>query len=453
MEQFLGLPPVASAHGSDIDHLIGLVHWLMVVLFVGWGIFYVYTLLRYRKSRNPRANYTGVKSHISSYLEVGVLVVEVVLLLGFSIPLWSKRVDAFPEENKSTVVHIVAEQFAWNVHYPGPDGIFGKRAISLVDAENPLGLDRTDPDAKDDITTINQLVLPVGKPVIIYLTSKDVIHSLNLPLFRVKQDAIPGMSIPVWFVPTKTTAQVREELTRSYSVAEAMKQVRSVQIPQVQTSALSRGMSMDDQMVMQDYADTQGTGIVSKGDRLTGDNVQKLLDGGVTKVTSRRSTSMDKYLTHREVKDQSGTMVLGRNESLTDDAVTKLAEAGVREVEVRPAANMDTYMVMQNYADKSGTAIAAKGDIITDEMLSKFSDAGIDNIQIAPSTPTEIACAQLCGLGHYRMRGYINVVTPEEYRKWISDQEAALAPPPADTVQHGTADSTAAAFSGGGSNN
>ena len=104
MEQFLGLPPDGSAHGPAIDHLIVIVHWLMLILFVGWGSYYVYALFRFRKSKNPTANYTGVKSHFSNYVEVGVLVAEIVLLAAFSIPLWSKRVDAFPSESAATVV-------------------------------------------------------------------------------------------------------------------------------------------------------------------------------------------------------------------------------------------------------------------------------------------------------------------------------------------------------------
>ena len=68
-----------------------------------------------------------------------------------------------------------------------------------------LLLDRTDQDAKDDIFTINEFYFPVGKPVLVRLTSKDVIHSFSLPQMRIKQDAIPGMTIPVWFVPIVAT--------------------------------------------------------------------------------------------------------------------------------------------------------------------------------------------------------------------------------------------------------
>ncbi len=203
MSKYLGLPFDASANGVEIDNMMGLVHWLMLVLLVGWGAFFIYCLIRFRKSRNPKANYVGVKSHLSSYSEVGIAIVEGILLIGLAFPIWAEIRTEFPPEENSTVIHVVAEQFAWNVHYPGDDGVFGRRDISLITPENPLGLDRSDPDAKDDITTINQLNLPVNKPVIVHLTSKDVIHSFGIPVMRVKQDVIPGMTIPVWFVPTE----------------------------------------------------------------------------------------------------------------------------------------------------------------------------------------------------------------------------------------------------------
>lgn len=210
MTNWLGLPPLASAHGGQIDEMLGWVHIFMFVLFVGWGAFFTFCLIRFRRSRNPVANYTGAKSNASSYLEVGVAVVEAVLLFGFAIPLWAARVDRMPPESEALVVHVTAEQFAWNVHYAGPDGKFGRQDIKLIDAqENPLGLDRSDPAAKDDVSTLNQLYLPVDKPIIVKLRSKDVIHSFGVPELRVKQDAIPGLTIPIWFVPTITTADMR----------------------------------------------------------------------------------------------------------------------------------------------------------------------------------------------------------------------------------------------------
>jgi len=209
------MPEPASAHAKAIDDTLALVHWLMFVLFIGWGAFFAYVLVRFRRSRHPKADAVGVKSKFSTWVEIGVAVIEAVLLVGFSIPLWADRVDfdKFPPGDESVVVRVVAQQFAWNVWYPGEDGKFGTAKPELVDeTNNPLGLDReNDPAAKDDLTTINQLHLPVNKPVIVYLSSKDVIHSFNLPHMRIKQDAIPGLVIPLWFVPTKTTEQMRTE--------------------------------------------------------------------------------------------------------------------------------------------------------------------------------------------------------------------------------------------------
>lgn len=217
----LGLPVAASAHAGEVDHTMVLVHILMAVLFVGWMAFFLFTLWRFRRKSHPVADYTGVTSKTSTYLEAGVFLAEVILLAGFSIPLWAKRTAEFPPESEAVVVRVVGEQFAWNVHYPGPDGKFGKTDVSKIDLQtNPLGLDRSDPDAKDDITTVNQLHLPKGKPAIIKLSSKDVIHSFNLTEFRVKQDAIPGVSIPVWFVPTVTTDEMRKQTGKDDFVYE-----------------------------------------------------------------------------------------------------------------------------------------------------------------------------------------------------------------------------------------
>jgi len=210
MTEWLGLPALAAVNGGQIDNLIGWIHIFMFVLFVGWGGFIAYCLVRFRRSRNPVADYRGVTTHASSYLEGGVAIVEAVLLLGFSIPIWAARVDHRPPESEALVVEVTGEQFAWNAHYAGPDGRFGRTDITMIDLQsNPLGLDRSDPAAKDDVTTVNQLFLPVNKPIIVKLRSKDVIHSFGVPEFRVKQDAVPGLTIPIWFVPNVTTAEMR----------------------------------------------------------------------------------------------------------------------------------------------------------------------------------------------------------------------------------------------------
>ncbi len=313
MKEILSLPIDASSNGPLIDQMIVMLHWLMAVLLVVWGAYFVYVLIRFRSSRQPKADYLGVKSHASNYLEIAVALFEGVLLIGFAIPVWSGVVTAFPNESNALVVHVVAEQFAWNVHYPGADGKFGRRDISLITAENPLGLDREDKDAKDDITTINQLTLPVDRNILVYLTSKDVIHSFGIPLLRVKQDVIPGQRIPVWFRATMTNDQIREMM------------VRRVPIP---------------------------------------------------------------------------------------------AEGTLRE--------LTTMVAVENYASRDDSVIINKGDPFTDEVIQKLRDAGIREVVATRDTPMEIACSQLCGLGHYRMRATVTIMTPEKYQAWLDEEASYL---------------------------
>ncbi len=204
INEFLGQPPNASSHGYQIDHILEFCHWFMGALFVGWSVFFIYVLIRFRKRRQPTADHLGVKSGISTHLEFSVVLIEAVLLLGFAIPLWAKRVNEFPPGKEALVVHVVAQQFSFNYHLPGADGQFGRRDLSFESSSNPLGLDPNDPAGKDDIVTTGELHVPVNRPVIAELSSKDVIHDFFVPSMRIGGDAIPGSLIPIWFTPIKT---------------------------------------------------------------------------------------------------------------------------------------------------------------------------------------------------------------------------------------------------------
>ncbi len=202
--RFLDLPVVASAHGRSVDNLLMYVHWLMLVLFVGWLTYFVFALLRFRASRHPRANPVGIKSHFSSYLEGGVALTEALLLVAFAVPLWAKRVSDPPLAPAAVEIGVLGRQFNWVAHYAGVDGVMGRQDPALSTAADPFGLDRkNDPHAADDVVVQGNLVVPVGRPVLVHLSSLDVVHSLAIPAMRVCQDAIPGMSIPVWFTPTR----------------------------------------------------------------------------------------------------------------------------------------------------------------------------------------------------------------------------------------------------------
>src|SRR3954470_10285640 len=187
MEKILGLPPLASEHGRDVDNLIIYVHWLMIVLFVGWLAYFAYALFRFRRSRNPKADYIGVKSHASSYIEGAVAIVEGILLIGVAVPLWAKAVGGaqFPKDSESTVIQVVGQQFNWNGRYAGKDGIFGKQDMHAVSSANVFGVDPNDPNGKDDPQVMHELHCVVNKPVIAYISSKDVIHSFKIIAMRV----------------------------------------------------------------------------------------------------------------------------------------------------------------------------------------------------------------------------------------------------------------------------
>lgn len=204
INELIGLPPNASEHGYQVDAFIEFSHWFMAALFVGWSVFFIYVLLRFRKGKHPVADHEGVKSGISTHLEFAVVLIEAVLLIGFAVPLWAKRVNQFPEDKDAIIVHAIGQQFSWNFHLPGPDGQFGRRDIALLSNSNLIGLDSNDPAAKDDIVVSGELHVPVDKPVIIELSSKDVIHNFCLTNMRTAQDAIPGQVIPMWFKPIKT---------------------------------------------------------------------------------------------------------------------------------------------------------------------------------------------------------------------------------------------------------
>lgn len=203
INELIGLPELASEHGSMVDHMLEMVHWLITVLLVGWSCFFIFCLYRFRRKKNPKASYVGVKGHASTHVEIGVVLVEAILLLGFAFPLWAVRSSEFPTGADVVRVRAVAEQYKWTMHYPGPDATFGMTKPELISGNNPLGRDPEDPNGKDDFV-FTELVLAKDKECIVTITSKDVIHNLSLHPMRIGQDAIPGTVADIWFKPIKT---------------------------------------------------------------------------------------------------------------------------------------------------------------------------------------------------------------------------------------------------------
>ncbi len=200
-----GLPVAASTYAGRVDASLNVLHFGMAAIFLLWLSFFVYCLWRFQQKRVHRASYHGWKGHLSSFVpDAVVLIFEVWLIFVFGFPIWTHIKNDFPRAETSHVVGLSAEQFSWGFHYPGPDGKLGRREVNLINVSNPLGLDDADADAADDLVMYHELHVPLGKPTILTMTSKDVIHSFFVPEFRVKQDIVPGMRTPLWFEPTKT---------------------------------------------------------------------------------------------------------------------------------------------------------------------------------------------------------------------------------------------------------
>ncbi len=206
INKLLGIPQLASEHGEMVDHMLELVHWFMFALFLGWSAFLVFVFTKYRKARNAKADYVGVRGHASTHIEIGVVIVEAILLLGFAFPLWAQQSVGYPAGKDVVKIRAMGEKFKWNFQYAGEDGTLGKFSLKNVGfpATNDMGLDQKDPNGFDDFVKGATLTLPVGRPVIIDVTSKDVIHNLGLVPMRAAQDATPGVSGHLWFTPTKT---------------------------------------------------------------------------------------------------------------------------------------------------------------------------------------------------------------------------------------------------------
>lgn len=201
------LPEAASAQAAMLDAVLVDVHWHMLAVFVVWLVIFATALVRFRAGRHPVPRDSGPGLAWPAVAIAAVVLGDVALLATRALPAWQARlVPPAAGLEVPLEIHVAAEQFAWHVHYAGPDGRFGPTDAAFISASNPVGIDRDDPSAADDIGLTNVLVLPLGRPVVVQLTSRDVVHGFTLPEMRVKQDATPGMTVRTWFTPIREGA-------------------------------------------------------------------------------------------------------------------------------------------------------------------------------------------------------------------------------------------------------
>lgn len=196
-------PASISEHGPAYDRQFMLTIVVVGVAFVAAQAALGYAVWRFRDTGGgERAVYTHGSNRLEMVWTIVTAVVFITLgLLGQRV--WWNLHLADPPKGAAQV-HVVAQQFQWNFQYAGADGKFGRTDPKKISDEslNYIGLDDTDPDAKDD-TVLQTLVTQVDHPVELTLTSRDVIHSFWVPPLRFKQDAVPGIDIHVHFTPTK----------------------------------------------------------------------------------------------------------------------------------------------------------------------------------------------------------------------------------------------------------
>ncbi len=215
-ERTVWLPENVSTFGGSIDALFYFILYLTGI--VGLAVFVVMGVFLWQYRYKPGRAATFI--HGNNKLEtVWTLVPTVILALiaVFSQTTWSQVKSPFtpptPQEilsGQKVEIAVVAKQFEWYFHYPGADGVLGQRKRELIRTTGApaeqIGLDTTGAGADDFV--VQQMVIPVDRPVYIHLTSRDVIHSFFLPNFRVKQDAVPGLVTRVWLQSTKLSRDV-----------------------------------------------------------------------------------------------------------------------------------------------------------------------------------------------------------------------------------------------------
>ncbi len=200
--------PDASMHGAEYDWLSKIAHIIIILMFLVTNTALFYFTYKYRYKRNHKATFypDNMKLEVV-WTIVPAIILAVLVFTGWN--LWRKVTKDAPEN--AIQIEVVGKQFNWIARYPGKDGKFGGYNFRYTDDVNELGLDFTDKNVNDDFQA-TELVLVKGKPVQLKIRARDVIHSVGLPHFRQKMDAVPGQPTTMWFVPTKTTQEMREEL-------------------------------------------------------------------------------------------------------------------------------------------------------------------------------------------------------------------------------------------------
>ncbi len=199
----------ASVQGEGVDTLIYVTLAITGIVFVGTQILLFWFAFKYQEKEGRKAFYFPHNNRLEVIWTV-IPAIALTVLVAFGLKHWFQLTSDAPKD--AAVVEITGKQFNWLIRYPGKDGQLGRRDFKKIDeaASNPLGMDWDDQLSKDDFMA-TEVHLVVGKPVKFVIGSRDVIHDVGLPQFRMKMDAVPGIPTTLWFTPKYTTKQMKEK--------------------------------------------------------------------------------------------------------------------------------------------------------------------------------------------------------------------------------------------------
>jgi cytochrome c oxidase subunit II len=216
------LPVSASEHGVEIDWLFNFNMIIIGFVAVVTNFFLFYFAFKYRGSAKNNTATFFPESHKLELIWTVVPGIALAVIVFLGITTWN-NITSVPE-GESIIVELYAKQFDWTARYAGKDNVLGKRNFKMITDTNPLGLDASDPNGKDDILARTEFHIPKGKTVYFKFGSRDVIHSAYMPHFRAQMNCVPGMTTEFHYIPTITTDSMR----RMPSIIKNIEEVNAI---------------------------------------------------------------------------------------------------------------------------------------------------------------------------------------------------------------------------------
>ncbi len=203
------LPVSASAHGVNIDFLLELTFWIIIPVFIATHMVLLWFCHKYAYSSKRKAFYFTHSNKLELiWTIVPSLALTVLILIGLNN--WNSITEPIAAETDHVLIEVTGQQFTWTARYAGDDKKLGRSHVTLIEGVNATGVDAGDDFAKDDKLVKGEFHLPVNVPVQFVFRSLDVIHSAYMPHFRAQMNCVPGIGTQFNFVPTITTAEMKE---------------------------------------------------------------------------------------------------------------------------------------------------------------------------------------------------------------------------------------------------